>query len=207
MKNQLIAVTGGSFNPVHNGHIAVGEAVERALKVDKILFIPSYIHPDKGKAHGASPEDRMNMLKLAIDGRPGWEVSDIEYKREETSYTVYTMERLLQLYGEGTRLYFVCGADIMYTIHTWKDPHRLFQLCKFAVVQRPGFTTEAFLKQVDVVRQRYGGHIEIIECEQVDVSSSDIRYRLCNQLPVEGLFPEKVEGYILENKLYRTCQE
>jgi nicotinate-nucleotide adenylyltransferase len=123
MSKRLIAVIGGSFNPVHNGHIAIGEAVERALSPDKILFIPSYIHADKGKAQGASPEDRFFMLQLALEGRSGWEVSDIEYKREETSYTVHTMEKLTKMY-ENTEFHFVCGADIMYTIHTWREPYR-----------------------------------------------------------------------------------
>lgn len=204
MNKQLIAVIGGSFNPVHNGHIAIGEAVNQALQADKILFIPSYIHPDKGRAHGASPCNRIRMLQLAIKDHPGWEVSDIEYNREETSYTVHTMERLSKIY-DNAQLYFVCGADIMYTIHTWRDPYRLFQLCKFAVVQRPGYTTESFLNQVDYVRDQYNGHIDIIECDQVDVSSSDIRYRLCNRLPVEGMLPSLVMEYIEENGLYNIC--
>ncbi|MGI6562182.1 MAG: nicotinate-nucleotide adenylyltransferase [Clostridia bacterium] len=203
MSKRLIAVIGGSFNPVHNGHIAIGEAVERALSPDKILFIPSYIHADKGKAQGASPEDRFFMLQLALEGRSGWEVSDIEYKREETSYTVHTMEKLTKMY-ENTEFHFVCGADIMYTIHTWREPYRLFQLCKFAVVQRPGYTTEEFLEQVDRVRKEYDGHIKVIECDQLDISSSDIRQRLSRGADVAGMLPERVLEYIKEKGLYKA---
>ena len=166
-------------------------------------FCPVLIHPDKAKPSGVS-KDRITMFQVATEVHEGWEVSDIEYNREETSYTVHTMERLTKLYDH-PHLVFVCGADIMYTIHTWRDPDRLFQLCDFAVVQRPGYATEAFLRQVELVKAKYGGEIQLVECDQVDVSSSDIRTRLCNGLPVSGMMPDSVIEYIKEHGLYTKC--
>ena len=202
MSKRLIAVIGGSFNPVHNGHIAIGEAVERALSPDKILFIPSYIHADKGKAQGASPEDRFFMLQLALEGRSGWEVSDIEYKREETSYTVHTMEKLTKMY-ENTEFHFVCGADIMYTIHTWKN-----RIDFFNYVNLPSFKDRLYHRRIFGTggqgKKRIRHHIKVIECDQLDISSSDIRQRLSRGADVAGMLPERVLEYIKEKGLYKA---
>ncbi len=204
MKNKKIAVIGGSFNPVHMGHMAVGEAAQKELCPQKVIFIPSYIHPDKGKPLGATFEQRFYMLQLAVATKEDWEVSEIEYKQNRTSYTVNTLTELKKTLCENSEIYFVCGADIIYTVHTWRDPQRLFRICKFAVVQRPGFMSNDFLAQVKEVEKRYDGFISIIECEQMDISSSDIRNRIKGNVSVKGLVPEPVEEYIRKNRLYQN---
>lgn len=139
-----IGILGGSFDPIHMGHLILGENVRDSLKLDKVIFIPTGINPFKGNRNTTSPTQRLEMIKLAIESNPHFTISTIEIEREGISYTIDTIKSLKGRYKEDD-LYFIIGSDIIFQIEKWKDIQQLFKLCKFALVNRPGKE----LKEID----------------------------------------------------------
>ncbi len=136
--SQKLGILGGTFNPIHYGHLAAAEEVRDRLKLDRILFIPSYLPPHKLEENVPSAVQRMEMVRLATEGNPSFEPSDIEIKRGGRSYTIDTIEALRQAYP-GTELYFITGLDSFLEIQTWHEWERLLTLCCFVVLSRPGY--------------------------------------------------------------------
>lgn len=139
-----IGILGGSFDPIHMGHLILGENVRDSLKLDKVIFIPTGINPFKGNRNTTSPTQRLEMIKFAIESNPHFTISTIEIEREGISYTIDTIKSLKGRYKEDD-LYFIIGSDIIFQIEKWKDIQQLFKLCKFALVNRPGKE----LKEID----------------------------------------------------------
>lgn len=191
-----IGILGGSFNPIHNGHIYIAKEVKKQLSLDKVIFVPTGIAPHKDNSNFVSKEHRYNMVKLAVGDC--FEVSDIEIKTDKVCYTVDAMAELNKIYNEDY-LYYIIGADSLRDFMTWKEPVKLFGMLHIVVVDRDGTDINLI---ADGYRQKYGADITICHIEPIDISSTEIRNSFKKDGNSGGLIPEKAEKYILEHGLY-----
>lgn len=187
-----IGLLGGTFNPVHNGHLALAEGAMEKLRLDKVIFIPAHISPHKAPDELIAAEERFKMIELAIDKRPNFEISRFEIEKQEKSYSIKTLEYFTDSYPKDTDLFFLIGADSFEGLTTWKDIDKVARLCRFAVCNRPNFSKET--KHLDV---------EKFDIAPVYISSTDIRKRIKNAEPISGLLPQAVEDYIKKSNLYK----
>ena len=215
---QKIGILGGTFNPVHYGHLAGAEEVRDRLKLDRILFIPSFLPPHKDEDLPSAVQ-RLEMVRLALSGNQHFKASDIEIKRGGRSYTVDTITELHQHYP-GAELFFLTGIDSFLEIRTWKEWERLLSLCAFVVLSREGHrfcdlvklgflgTAAAELTALDKGQTK---QVKItvddrkIVFERIpfyEISSTDIRERVRQGRSIKYCLPDPVEHYIIENKLY-----
>lgn len=190
-----IGLMGGTFNPVHIGHIEIAYKVLRDLELSKVIFIPSGNPPHKDRTEMADASHRFQMVKLAIAGNKKIEVSDIEIRRKGTSYTLDTIEEIRDIYGKAASLYFIAGFDSVLDLPNWKEPLKILSLVNFIAVERPGFS-------LDGLDKRYRKRIITLRGVSVDISSSDIRKRIKEGKPFGSLVPGSVGKYIRENGLY-----
>jgi|GEM_PF-305597 len=186
-----IGILGGTFDPVHNGHIYLAEKVCKKLSLDKVIFIPAYLPPHKKGQKVTSARHRFNMLKLAIKGRKNFRLSDMEIKRKGRSYSVETLRRLRRKYGCKAELFFITGADSLKDLDKWKDLREILALCKFVVVKRPGFgaskVPEGFI---------------FLDINAKDISATEIRGNINLNEPLGGLLPGPVKRYIQRYAVY-----
>jgi nicotinate-nucleotide adenylyltransferase len=195
----IYGIMGGTFDPVHEAHIRIGEAVLRGLRPDGVLFIPDGDPPHK-RTH-ASGADRMRMIRLAIEGREGFEASDIEVLRGGTTYTVDTLTHLKTI-RPGDRFLYIVGADTLFVIETWRDfPSVARMLSGIAVVPRPGVRNVE--KQAAFLTGKYRVPVTQVQIEPTSVSSTDIRHMIARGIPTGGLLAENVAAYIAEKGLYK----
>jgi len=214
-----IGILGGTFNPIHYGHLAAAEEIRDRLMLDRVLFIPSYLPPHKHEEDVPSAVQRLEMVRLATCGNSYFEPSDIEIKRGGRSYTIDTIEALRRVYP-GTELYFITGLDSFLEIRTWKQWEKLLTLSFFVVISRPGFhfidlMNMDFLKSAgdeltmldrgelrqSVVRSgAFTLYLELIP--HYDISSTDIRRRVKQDVSIKYFLPDTVETYIINNRLY-----
>jgi nicotinate-nucleotide adenylyltransferase len=217
--SQRLGILGGTFNPIHFGHLAAAEEVRGRLKLDRILFIPSFIPPHKSEEIVPPADLRMEMVRLATKGNPFFEPSEIEINRGGRSYTIDTVGTLRKIFP-GSDLYFITGLDSFLEIQTWHDWERLLTLSNFVVISRPGYqfsdlakivfmkSAEHELAKLDrgelqrtVVRSSsFIIHLEMIPL--YDISSTDIRKRVKAGVSIKYLLPDSIETYIITNKLY-----
>ncbi|WP_448583486.1 nicotinate (nicotinamide) nucleotide adenylyltransferase [Thermocrinis sp.] len=192
---------GGSFDPVHLGHLLVARDVLEELKVEEIVFIPAYQAPLK-EPHKANPMDRLYMLKLAIEGVEGFSVSSVEIDKKGISYTVDTAQELSQELKEKPT--FLIGADSALNLHLWKDPSKLVKLARFVIIDRAskGKEVKAYLKERFPELKEDEDYI-ILGVRRVDISSTEIRRRVKEGKSIKWLVPESVEEYIINRALYR----
>lgn len=195
-----LAILGGTFDPIHIGHLAIAEDVRAALKADTVIFVPAAQQPLKAHAHSASAVARLTMTSLATADNPAFAVSDFEVQRGGLSYTVDTVAALHQQYTDSD-LYFVVGADAAADLARWHEVERLLHLCRLAVVQRPGYelNAELMVRQLPALRER----LTIIEGPALDISASDIRQRLRDHRPVRYHLHPRVLEYIEVHQIYR----
>lgn len=186
-----IGILGGTFNPVHIGHLILAEEALWKLKLDKIIFVPSYLPPHKEEEFLVDAEHRFKMVSLAIEGNNRFEVSRIEIDSKQMSYSIDTLKRLKEKAAPGTEFFFITGSDSLKELVSWKDIDEIFRLSKFIVAKRPGFPIGEVPKGVQMV---------IIS--EIEVSSSEIRKRLKERRSIRYLVPEGVREYIENNKLY-----
>lgn len=198
-----LGVLGGTFDPIHLGHVAAAEAAQRALGLDEIILVPSRIPPHRADPVTASPADRFAMAELATEGRPGWSASWIEIKREGPSYTYDTLAELGE--SRSTQLFFITGADAFAEIDTWSRYPAVLDLANFVVVSRPGITLDSLRERVPSAFDRPStAHTRVIlvEANTPDVSSTDIRRRVRAGERLSGLVPPAVADYIQAHRLY-----
>lgn len=195
-----LGVFGGTFDPVHYGHLVAAEEVRYRLRLDKVLFVPAGMPPHK-LDHDITPtRHRLAMLELAIASNPGFALSRVDIDRHGPCYTVDTLALLHEEYGPGTELFFLMGMDSLADILTWKDPERLIRLAWIVVVGRPGF--QADVDELDKVLPGAAQRICIVDTPLMEVSSSDIRQRVREGAPIRYQVPEAVEAYIRAHRLY-----
>jgi nicotinate-nucleotide adenylyltransferase len=193
-----IGVLGGAFNPIHVAHLIIAEDVRQQMHLDKILFIPYSKPPHKDYEELIEADDRMNMIKLATDDNPYFEASDIEIKRGENSvtYTVDTLMELIETYkAEQVKFYLIIGMDNLIELHTWKNPGKLFLLSEVVVINRPGYL-------IQNVKNDYNRQVTFVPAPNIEISSTDIRFKVKEKKSVKYLVPKAVEEYIIKNKLY-----
>ena len=200
--SRRIGILGGTFDPIHMGHLITAEMVRCAVPLDEVLFIPSARPPHKDRTRAASPEDRLAMTKRAVQENPHFSVSDIELKRDGLSYTVDTIAEL-QSRSHGATLFFITGADAMNDLYRWHDPVRLLHSCTFIVAARQGVELdESRLAEQFSPEQR--SRIRIVPTPHLEISSTVIRARVRAGRSIRYLVPRAVELYIEERGLYRA---
>lgn len=198
-----IGISGGTFDPVHKGHIESALAAKEKLKLDQVVFVPGGEPPHKLDRRITAGEDRLAMLHMALAPFEGLTVSEYELSKAGYSYSIDTVKHLAQAYGEEAELFYIIGADIVGELEHWKDCRELFELCRFAVFMRPGYDSAKFLRDVEYSRQ-LGAEIFPVEGPAVDISSERIR-RAVRQGQTEAIaafLPEGVRAYIGEKQLY-----
>lgn len=190
-KKRRIGILGGTFNPPHLGHLALAQESLERLKLDKIVFIPTYIPPHK-KVHKDNAKMRYKMVALACKGNPKFEVSTIELRKKTVSYSVDTLRRLRNQYGKNTQLFFIMGSDSLGELDSWKDVDELLKLANFVVMNRPGVRIKRLKKNV-----------KLIIGPALDISSSMIRNRVRRSQSIRYYVPDSVRDFIMENKFYK----
>ncbi|MEG0845849.1 MAG: nicotinate-nucleotide adenylyltransferase [Niameybacter sp.] len=198
-----IAIMGGTFDPIHMGHLVTAEAVRHEFDIDEVLFVPTGNPPHKASMGITSAEHRYLMTVLATAANAHFNVSRIEIDREGTTYTVDTLKELSRMYGPDTKLYFITGADAVHEILNWKNSEELLQLCTFVAVTRPGYQKQQLLDHVENLRAQYHSSIKFLEVPALAISSSDIRKRVKDDSPIKYLVTSAVENYICKHNLYR----
>jgi nicotinate-nucleotide adenylyltransferase len=187
-----VGIFGGTFDPIHLGHLITAQSVREIRKLEKIIFIPAFISPHKSDAKTSSAEDRLNMIKLAIDGIPFFDYSDLEIKKGGVSFTIDTLRELKNRYDE---LEFIIGYDNIFSFHTWKDPDEIMKLTKLVVLKRKSSHPPQF-------EDKYYDQAVFVQTRGIEISATDLRERVKNGLPINFLVPSKVMEYINNHKLY-----
>lgn len=194
-------IFGGSFNPIHYGHLMICEYIKEEMGLDKVIFIPTGNPPHKDL--GVSAEDRYEMVRLAISPNPDFEISDIETTRVNLSYTVDTIRELKKIYKE-EKLYFLIGLDSLFQLKSWKKIGDLSQEIEFVVALRPGYIDKEEINgEIDFLRENFGTRINLIKTPLYEISSTDLRDRIHEGKSLRYLIPKKVLDYIEESGFYK----
>lgn len=198
-----IGLLGGTFNPVHQGHLMMAADALDHFALERVLFVPAALPPHKSLSRLADAVHRVSMLRLAVESEPRYDVEIDEIRRGGVSYSVDTVRRLQARYPTA-RLYFIIGGDTLLELRTWKDIGQLLELCEFVTIARPGFAAEkldsAALGLPDPWPARLRSHV--VTDHLVEISSTDIRQRVARGLSIRHLVPEAVGRYIAEHQLY-----
>lgn len=197
-----LAVLGGTFDPVHYGHLIAAEHARAEVGIDKVIFIPAGAPPHKNVLGVTEGEHRCRMLELAIADNPAFETSPLEVRRPGFSYSIDTMRSLQSVFPDSV-IYFIMGADALLTIDTWKDYLQLAALCRFIVVTRPGFVIQRKHPVLAALPEGWWQNMKQVEIPALDISSTDIRSRVARGKTIKYLLPSQVEQYILQNNLYQ----
>lgn len=200
-----VGLMGGTFDPIHYGHLAVAEEVRFTLDLAEMVFVPAGQPPHKQGVMVTAAHHRVTMLELALASNPHFRISHIDIERPGPSYTVDTLRLLHEQWGEGTGLYFVIGWDSLEYLLTWHDPAGILaQLAALVAVRRPGYEDEpGYLERME---QRLPGlrqRLLVVPAPQLDISATDLRKRVAEGRPIKYQVPERVERYITDHKLYR----
>jgi nicotinate-nucleotide adenylyltransferase len=195
-----LGIVGGTFDPIHNGHLAAARAAQAALGLDRVRFVPSARPPHRPDSPGASGYHRLEMVRRAVADTPGWEVSDLELTREGPSYTYDTLTTIGREGLSPLQIFFITGADAFAEIATWHRYPDVFDLANFVVVARPGTALASLRARLpeDSTRQ----NVFLLEADTPDVSATEIRTRVSRGAPIDGLVPPAVSAYIQKNSLY-----
>lgn len=194
---------GGTFDPVHYGHLVTAEEALVQFNLDKVVFMPTGQPVTKSHRNVSSAETRYLMTVIATASNPDFEVSRLEVDRPGETYTVDTLEQLRAIHGMSTDLYFITGADAVWEILAWKDPDRVVELTKFIAATRPGYDLQSLRVSDSLVN--FGDRIEFMEVPALAISSTEIRRRVSERRPVRYLLPEAVASFIEKNALYREA--
>jgi len=196
-----LGIIGGSFDPIHFGHLIIAEYARVSLSLDKLIFIPTGIHPLKSNRKISQPNLRMEMISLAIKSNPYFDLSSLEVDRAIISYTVDTLSLLKEEYGS-YELYFIIGTDILFEIDRWKEFRELPRLCKLVLFHRAGDKEQEIEKRIEELRLGHGLEFVRLESPKIEISSTEIRNRLRKGQSIKYLLPEEVENFITHHRLY-----
>lgn len=196
-----IGIYGGTFSPVHNGHVAAAMSFMEQMWLDILFVIPTGTTPHKEMSDGADAYDRLRMCEAAFSGIDGVIVSDMEIKREGKSYTVDTLR---QLYSPENRLFLLCGTDMMLTLDKWREADEIFKLCYPVYMRRENdeIITNLIIKKNTEYKEKYGRIATRILGDPVEISSSEIREKIEAGEDISSLVPPEVARYIKEKGLY-----
>lgn len=202
-KINKIGIMGGTFDPVHFGHLVAAEGARHHFNLDMVIFVPAARPPHKGMRVITDPVHRLNMTVLATGSNPDFEVSDVEIKRRGTSFTIDTVLHFRQSWP-GSEIYFITGADAVLEILTWHRVRELLDLCSFIAATRPGYRLENLAETLKGLPPGYIEKISMMEVPALAISSTDIRDRVNRGMPIKYLLPEEVENYIFRKGLYKS---
>lgn len=188
-----VGIFGGTFDPIHLGHLITAQHVLETRKLKKIIFIPAFISPHKLHYDYAEPEHRFNMTKLAINSYPYFDISDFEIKQNEVSYTYNTILEFAKKYES---IELIIGFDNLISFDTWYKPDEIVKLAKLVVLKR------TFDKDV-LHPNRFFENAIFVDSPTIEISSTQIRERIAKNLPIDYFVPETVKNYIISNKLYK----
>lgn len=201
-EKKRVGILGGTFDPIHVGHLMTAEAVRDEYHLDKVIFIPAAVPPHKQNQDVTEAMHRYVMTVLATCSNHNFEVSDIEMNRPGPSYTIDTIRELLERFGEDTEFYFITGADAIQEIHTWDRIEELLEMCHFIGASRQGC-----LPDVNQIKASFGElgkrKIHRLETPELEISSTDIRNRIKKGYSIKYIVPTAVEQYIYKQGLYR----
>ncbi len=200
MKKRKVGIMGGSFDPIHLGHLVVANEVLNIYKLDEIIFVPSGNPPHKNGLK-ANSFHRLLMVNMAVLSNDKFSVSDFEIKSLEKSYTLNTLREFRKLYDD-SELYFITGTDAVIDLPNWHEPEKILKLCRFIAVSRPGMSIEQVNEKINEIKKSFGGNIELLQVPMLQISSTNLRERFKMGISAKYLLPESVEQYIIKNELY-----
>lgn len=202
-KGRRIGIIGGSFDPIHIGHLIIAQDAAERLELSEVVFIPAAIPPHKQHLQQASAEARLNMLHLAVESDIRFSVSDLEIQRGGVSYSIDTVCELRETDPDADYVMIV-GSDTLVDMHTWYNIEELLSLCEVATFLRPGEdSVEVISNKVDVLTEHKEMLLRnIVEAHRIEISSTEIRMRVAEGLGIRYLVPPEVEMYIFEHSLY-----
>ncbi len=218
MNKEKIGIFGGTFNPIHLGHVKAALEVQKTFLLDKVLLIPSYIPPHKGSPDVAPPADRLQMVKLAVASYPQFVPSPVEIEAKGKSYSILTLAKLKKQFPDAA-IFFILGVDAFLEIDTWREYKKILEQCHFIVISRPGYDLNQAKK---LLNGKYTGRmvrvskttkldrlmlnqykIFLLSIDALDLASKDVRKKVKDGESIAGLVAEAVEEYIQTNKLYQ----
>jgi nicotinate-nucleotide adenylyltransferase len=211
-RGDFIGIFGGTFNPVHFGHLRLAEDVREEFSLGSVIFIPSRVPPHKEIEPGIDPAGRFAMVERAIRGNPSFRCDDVEISRGGVSYTIDTVEYVYGAYAFAGKPFFIVGSDLLADLDTWKDIGRLLERVRFIALLRGGVSADAALSLARPL-ERFLGKGESIEDHflfssgrKIDITSSEIREKVAGGKSIRYLVPDGVLNYIEERGLYRKGQ-
>lgn len=219
MKKERIGIFGGTFNPIHSGHLRAAEIVKERFFLEKVFFIPSYIPPHKDSAGIISAYHRLRMVELALRPYSCFVPCSIEVDAKEKSYSIITLNKLKRLHPKAL-FFFILGVDAFLEIETWKDYEQVLEQCYFVVIDRPGYRLDEAmqvlggklmgkmykLSESEPVGNEllYSFKIFLLPIAALDVASTEVRERIRKGESIKDMLSQEVENYIIDNKLYQT---
>jgi len=206
LRIKRIGVMGGTFDPIHNGHLVTAEEAWKQFQLDQVLFVPSGHPPHKDGRKSLDPEGRYLMAVIATATNPHFKVSRMEIDRNGPSYTIDTVRELHRIYGKNTQVFFITGADAILEILTWKEPEKVLREAVFIAATRPGYDLkklEESLPEAEKERHATDPRVLVMEIPALAISSTDIRGRVKEGRPITYLVPEGVSEFIEKNGFYR----
>lgn len=201
MSSKGFGILGGTFDPIHWGHLQMAKSVYERMHLEQIMFVPAYVAPHKVGLDIAPAKDRFIMTELAVEAYKNFTVSDIELCRSGVSYTIDTLKELHRLYPD-KKLYFIIGADSVVQLHTWNNIEEMMDLTTFVAAGRPGYD-DVMEEVVKHLGEKARKHILFLDTPEYDISSTEIRTRIQQNLSLDGMVPKVVEQYIFEHNLYK----
>lgn len=202
MMKKKIGIMGGTFNPIHIGHLIVGQTALEQFQLDKVLFMPTKNPPHKRYDYILDDAIRAEMVSLAIKDNKSFELSTFEMNREGITYTADTLLQLTKQ-NPNEEYYFIVGADSLFYIDRWKDPDTIFELSKVLAAVRWNTSREDMLQKVAELNETFDASIELLDSPNIDISSSEIRERAKNRMDIQYYVMPEVARYIHKNNLYR----
>ena len=218
-----IGLIGGTFDPVHNGHLYLALQAKKLFDLQKLIFVPAYRSPHKLTLEPASYEHRLAMLGLALENQPGFYIDNLEINKKKVSYTIETLKDLTSL-NPDWEIYLILGSDTFQTIDTWKQCSHLLDFCSILVGTRPGvelnmpksiqlkfslaeptkqFCQSSFVSEFTVYKKRKKNtQVILFEISPLEISSNDIRQRISKKEEIKNLLPPSVDNYIMKHRLY-----
>ena len=206
MRDVRIGLMGGTFDPVHFGHLFIAEEARVRCGLHEVIFVPNNqpAHREGKDAH-LDPETRFELTRLAVEPNPHFRLSRVEVDRVGRSYTFDTLRHFQSEFGNAVELFFIMGADSLNDVLTWYRGPQLFEMCRFVATSRPGYDLEAAKRRLSPQQLQ---RVDFLEVPGLHIASRDLRQRVCDGLPIRYLTPDVVEHAIQERSLYRqNCLE
>ena len=200
-QNKKIGILGGSFDPIHNGHLAIAESAYRDFSLDEVWLIPAGHSPNKDEKKMTSAYTRADMVALAIEQIPYFKLSMYEIEKEGTSYTYLTLSDFKERYPD-TTFYFIMGADSLDYFEKWRHPEIICEKAIILVSVRDDMDLEDIHSKITQIKSLFHAKIYPLSCKKIDISSSEIRAAILNEEPLPNELPEAVAQYIKEQHLY-----